>query len=145
MENEHNATKLSAMDLQEKGKMKSIYETLFRNSSKLGVYQLFRLNLKDASSHISIDTFALYLYKNFIEFSLEGVYPTMVGEKLIFKIMVSRLLANAFASQKNESRRFNLCDPPTRRHNFHKFSLSLLPSRRKLIIDYCKLQFLKEK
>ena len=36
----------------------------------------------------------------------------MVGEKLIFKIMVSRLLANAFASQKNESRRFNLCNHP---------------------------------
>lgn len=38
MENEHNATKLSAMDLQEKGKMKSIYEILFRKSLKLGVY-----------------------------------------------------------------------------------------------------------
>ena len=59
----------------------------------------FRINLKDTSSHISIDMLGFYLLPEF-----QLCIPPMVGK--IFKWMVFRLPENPFESQKIESRQF---------------------------------------
>ena len=51
---------------------------------------------------------ALSIFKIFAEFSLiKSAYSTMIGENFqIFKLMVFRLLENAFVSQKIKCRHF---------------------------------------
>ena len=75
--------------------------------------QSFRINLKDTSSHISIDPLGLYLSPfyvvSLINYS-EAFISHFLGE--VFKVFIKfRLLENTFASQKTGSRHFYSCRP----------------------------------
>ena len=72
----------------------------------------FRINLKDTSFYIAVCLLRFYLSLEFLLSFFSNLYiPPWLGK--IFKFVVFRLLENAFASQKIESRHFFSCP----RHN----------------------------
>ena len=86
----------------------------------------FRINLNDTSSHIPIDLLGLYLVAEYLSNILSKLYiPPLLGR--VFTFMLFRLLENAFASQKIESRNFYSCtrqvkflsSPPRKREITH--------------------------
>ena len=69
----------------------------------------FKIDLKDTSFHISINSLGLYLSPESLSNFLSNLYiPPWLGT--IFKFMVFRFLENAFPSQKTESRHFYSCN-----------------------------------
>ena len=69
----------------------------------------FKIDLRDTSFHISINSLGLYLSPESLSNSLSNLYiPPWLGT--IFKFMVFRFLENAFPSQKTESRYFYSCN-----------------------------------
>ena len=69
----------------------------------------FKIDLKDTSFHISINSLGLYLSPKSLSNFLSNLYiPPWLGT--IFKFMVFRFLENAFPSQKTESRHFYSCN-----------------------------------